>query len=101
MESGFSEKEEQRQLSLKLTTKVKTNLYLGEFVKECVKASGFRMNRYKDQIDKATGSVRYYWESQYSLFFEWIFAVCLGLKGNETTTYNPIRTLPPLRNRYF
>lgn len=80
-----------RNLSLKLTKKVPSNLYLGEFVKECVRALGFRMKRYKDQRDKATKAKRFYWESQYSIFFQWVFQVCLGLKESETTTNNPAR----------
>jgi hypothetical protein len=64
---------------------------LGNFIKECVRALGLEMKRYKDQIDKATKAGRFYWESQSSLLVEWIFKVCLGLKDNENTTFNPVR----------
>jgi hypothetical protein len=80
-----------RVFSLKLTKRVKKNLLLGNFIKECVRALGLEMKRYKDQIDKATKAGRFYWESQHSLLVEWIFKVCLGLKDNETTTFNPVR----------
>lgn len=80
-----------RKLSLKLTKRVPTNLLLGEFVTECVKALGIMMKRYKDQVDRCTNTVRFYWESQASIFLNWVFQVCLGLKENETTTLTPVR----------
>lgn len=80
-----------RKLSLKLTKRVPNNLFLGGFVKECVRALGLRMKRYKDQKDHSTRAERFYWESQPSIFVEWIFKVCLGLREDETTTSNPVR----------
>ena len=80
-----------RKISLKLTKKRSENLHLGNFLKECVRALGIEMKRYKDQLDKSTGVERFYWESSHSLFLEWIFRICLGLKEKETTTFVPVR----------
>jgi hypothetical protein len=80
-----------RSLSLKLTKKVLKNALLGEFICNCARALGLRIKRLRDQIDKTTNAARFYWESQYSIFIEWIFRVCLGLRNGETTTTHPLR----------
>ncbi len=81
-----------RRIHLRLSKGYKTNERLGEFVKLCTNYLSMRMNRCKDcPAGKRNVYPFYTWISQSSLLIQWIFNVCLGLKNNELTTYNPIR----------
>ena len=72
-------------LDLQLTTRSKTNLKLGNFFCDGLKRLGIRAYRTKDS------RWFYRWVSQVSPFFNWVYKVVLGLREDETTTYNAIR----------
>jgi len=81
-----------RRLHLRLTKRYKTNKVLGNFTSLCVNSLGLRMKRCKDcPAGKRNVYPFYTWISQSSLFFQWLFRSCIGLKNNELTTYHPIR----------
>lgn len=81
-----------RHIELVLSKKYKTNLRIGTFTCECAQALGLRMVRRPDLAahgGKPNGF--YVWTSQSSPLVDWMFNICLGLKDNELTTYNPVR----------
>lgn len=80
-----------RRIHIRLSKHYPTNKRLGDFVTLCVNSFGLRMNQRKDcPPGKLNPCPFYTWISQSSLFFQWVFDVCLGLKNNMTTTYDPI-----------
>jgi len=81
-----------RRIGLSLTKRYPSNEKLGDFTCLCINSLGLRMKRIKDgQKGKLNIYPFYRWASQSSMFFEWIFNVCLGLKDTQLTTYNPIK----------
>lgn len=81
-----------RRLQLRLTKRYDSNLGFGEYFCKCVKSLGLRIKRNKDcPPGKCNTGPFYAWHSQCSQLIQWIFEKCLGLKDNETTTYNPIK----------
>ncbi|MBI2648297.1 MAG: hypothetical protein HYW93_01410 [Thaumarchaeota archaeon] len=93
---GDSDKSHQgrshRHLALVLSMRYDTNLKLGEFMCQCAQSFGLRMQRSKDlpRPEKKPHGF-YQWTSQSSPLIDWIFNVALGLRDEQTTTYDAIK----------
>ncbi len=82
-----------RRIQLRLSTKFKTNINLGNHVSYCLKSLGIRINRTKNcPRGKRNPNDFYAWHSQCSPLIDWIFKACLGLKDDELTSYEPIKS---------
>jgi len=94
---GKSSRKQKRQntrvIKLGLTRRYESNLRFGNFVSLCANSLGLRMSRKKDQLRLNARSKHglFYWVSQHSMFIEWIFKMCLGLREGQTTTYNQVK----------
>ncbi len=84
-----------RSLSLVLSKNKPNSYRFGEFVSLCGNASlGIGMHRVHDLpvSDKRYGKTECYcWISSSSPLVSWVFNECLGLRDDETTTYDPLR----------
>lgn len=80
-----------RHVGLVLSKKYGTNLGIGNFTCECAETLGLRMHRISDLPNSWNKPYGFYqWVSQSSLLLDWIFNVGLGLRDDQTTTYDPI-----------
>lgn len=81
-----------RRITLRLSKGHETNQKLGNFVSMAVNSLGLRMKKCKDCPPGKLNTFPFFtWISQSSPLVQWMFNVCLGLKDNEKTTYDPIR----------
>ena len=68
------------------------NLILGEYVAECIRALGIHCRRTKDRPpNRGSPYGAFRWEARSSGVFGWFHKVCLGLKWEERTSYNPVK----------
>lgn len=82
-----------RRIHIRLSKGYPTNEKLGEFTSLCANYLGLRMGKRKDcPAGKRNVYPFYTWISQSSTLIDWFYKACLGLKNNEKTTYDLIRT---------